>query len=383
MWALAGIVGVFLAVDLFLFYFAWELMLIPVYFLIVIWGHERRVYAATKFFLFTQCSGLLMLLAILALYFLHHRSTGVYTFEYSELLHTELSRNAELAIMLGFFVGFAVKLPMFPLHPWLPDAHTEGPTAASVILAGLLLKTGGYGLLRFVLPLFPRAAHELTPVALVLAVVGILYGAVMAFSQTDLKRLVAYTSVSHLGFVLLGIFSWNPLGLQGAIMTMICHGLSTGALFVLVGGLQERMHTRDLDRMGGLSAVMPRLSAAALFFSRASLGLPGLGDFVGEFLVLIGSYRVSVPLTVLATLGILASTFYALRMMRRAFFGPNSNSWRLPDLTPREGLIVGVMILGLLGLGFYHQPVIDTFRPVIASVQSDAPMRASAPGARP
>ena len=383
MWALSGIAGVFLAVDLFLFYFAWELMLIPVYFLIVIWGHERRVYAATKFFLFTQCSGLLMLIAILALYFIHHQSTGVYTFEYSELLHTQLGRNAELAIMLGFFVAFAVKLPVVPLHTWLPDAHTEGPTAASVVLAGLLLKTGGYGMLRFVLPLFPRAAHEITPVALVLAVVGILYGAVMAFSQTDLKRLVAYTSVSHLGFVLLGIFSWNALGLQGAIMTMICHGLSTGALFVLVGGLQERMHTRDLDRMGGLWAVMPRLSAAALFFSLASLGLPGLGDFVGEFLVLLGSYRVSVPLTVLATLGILASTFYALRMMQRAFFGPNTNSWRLPDLTPREGLIIGVMVLGLLGLGFYPQPVLDTFRPVIASVQSGAQMRASAPEARP
>jgi len=383
LWALSGITGVFLAVDLFLFYFAWELMLIPIYFLIVIWGHERRVYAATKFFLFTQCSGLLMLLAILALYFLHHQATGVYTFEYSDLLHTNLGRKAELAIMLGFFVAFAVKLPVVPLHTWLPDAHTEGPTAASVVLAGLLLKTGGYGLLRFVLPLFPRAAHELTPVALVLAVVGIVYGAVMAFSQADLKRLVAYTSVSHLGFVLLGIFSWNPLGFQGAIMTMICHGLSTGALFVLVGGLQERMHTRDLDRMGGLWAVMPRLSAAALFFSLASLGLPGLGDFVGEFLVLLGSYRVSVPLTVVATLGILASTFYALRMMQRAFFGPNTNSWRLPDLTPREGLIMTVMILGLLGLGFYPQPVFNTFRPVIASLQSEAQMASAAPGRQP
>jgi len=381
MWALSGIAGVFLAVDLFLFYFAWELMLIPMYFLIIIWGHERRVYAATKFFLFTQCSGLLMLIAILALYFLHHQATGVYTFEYSELLHTRLGRNTELAIMLGFFVAFAVKLPVVPLHTWLPDAHTEGPTAASVVLAGLLLKTGGYGLLRFVLPLFPRAAHEITPLALVLAVVGIIYGAVMAFSQTDLKRLVAYTSVSHLGFVLLGIFSWNALGLQGAIMTMICHGLSTGALFVRVGGLQERMHTRDLDRMGGLWAVMPRLSAAALFFSLASLGLPGLGDFVGEFLVLIGSYKVSVPVTVVATLGILASTFYALRMMQRAFFGPNTNSWRLPDLTPREGLIMTVMIVGLLGLGFYPQPVLDTFRPVIATLQSEAQL-ASAPSGR-
>jgi NADH-quinone oxidoreductase subunit M len=372
MWVLAGIVGVFLAVDLFLFYFAWELMLIPMYFLIVIWGHERRVYAATKFFLFTQCSGLLMLIAILALYFIHHQATGIYTFEYADLLHTPLSAGAELCIMLGFFVAFAVKLPVVPLHTWLPDAHTNAPTAGSVILAGLLLKTGGYGLLRFVVPLFPRAAHAFTPVAMALGVVGIIYGAVMAFSQTDLKRLVAYTSVSHLGFVLLGIFSWNALALQGAIMTMICHGLSTGALFVLVGGLQERIHTRDLERMGGIWSVAPCLSAAALFFSLASLGLPGMGDFVGEFLVLLGSYKVSVALTVLASLGILASTFYALRMMQRAFFGPNTNSVQLPDLTPREGLMTGAMMVGLLWLGLCPQLVLNTFAPAMSNLQHDA-----------
>jgi NADH-quinone oxidoreductase subunit M len=372
MWVLAGIAGVFLAVDLFLFYFAWELMLIPMFFLIVIWGHERRVYAGVKFFLFTQCSGLLMLLAILALYFIHHQATGVYTFEYSELLGTPLGSGAELCIMLGFFVAFAVKLPVVPLHTWLPDAHTEAPTAGSVILAGLLLKTGAYGMMRFVIPLFPRAAHEFTPVALVLAVIGIVYGAVMAFSQTDLKRLVAYTSVSHLGFVLLGIFSWNPLALQGAIMTMICHGLSTGSLFVLVGGLQERIHTRDVGRMGGLWTVAPLLSACALFFSLASLGLPGMGDFVGEFLVLLGSYRINITLTVVASLGILASTFYALRMMQRAFLGPNTNRWQLDDLTPREGLMIGAMIVGLLWLGLYPQPVLNTFAPALDNLQREA-----------
>ena len=337
MWVLAGIVGVFLALDLFLFYFAWELMLIPMYFLIVIWGHERRVYAAMKFFLFTQLSGLLMLIAILALYFIHHQTTGVFTFDYSELLGTELSPSSELLIMLGFFVAFAVKLPVVPLHTWLPDAHTEAPTAGSVILAGLLLKTGAYGLMRFVIPLFPSAAHEFAPVALVLAVIGIVYGAVMAFSQTDLKRLVAYTSVSHLGFVLLGIFSWNSLALQGAIMTMICHGLSTGGLFILVGGLQERIHTRDLDRMGGLWAAAPRLSAVALFFSLASLGLPGLGDFVGEFLVLLGAYQISVTITVVASLGVLASTFYALAHGAARFSG-SKHGWlatRRPDAARR------------------------------------------------
>jgi NADH-quinone oxidoreductase subunit M len=372
LWVLAGIAGVFLAVDLFLFYFAWELMLVPMYFLIVIWGHERRVYAAVKFFLFTQCSGLLMLLAILALYFIHHQVTGVYTFEYSELLNTHISSGVELWIMLGFFVAFAVKLPAVPLHTWLPDAHTEAPTAGSVILAGLLLKTGAYGLMRFVIPLFPHAAHQFTPVALVLAVIGIVYGAVMAYSQTDFKRLVAYTSVSHLGFVLLGIFSWNPLALQGAIITMICHGLSTGGLFVLVGGLQERLHTRDLDRMGGLWTAAPRLSGAALFFSMASFGLPGIGDFVGEFLVLLGSYRISVPITVVASIGILTSTFYAVRMVQRAFQGPNPQAWSLSDLTPREGVMVAAMIVGLLWLGLYPQPVLNTFKPALQNLQHEA-----------
>jgi NADH-quinone oxidoreductase subunit M len=372
MWVLAGIVGVFLAMDLFLFYFAWELMLVPMYFLIIIWGHERRVYAGAKFFLFTQCSGLLMLLAILALYFLHHRATGVYTFEYSQLLHTPLNHRTELWMMLGFFVAFAVKLPVVPLHTWLPDAHTQAPTAGSIILAGLLLKTGAYGLLRFVVPLFPHAAHEFTPVAMVLAAIGIVYGAVMAYSQTDLKRLVAYTSVSHLGFVLLGIFSWNPLALQGAITTMICHGLSTGGLFILVGSLQERIHTRDLNQMGGLWTVVPRLSGAALFFCLGSLGLPGLGDFVGEFLVLLGSYKVSPAITVVATLGVLTSTFYALRMVQRAFQGPNTRAWHPADLNPREGFMMAVMIVALLGLGLYPQPVFKTSGLALENLQREA-----------
>ena len=372
MWMMAGIAGVFLALDLFLFYFAWELMLIPMYFLIAIWGHERRIYAAIKFLLFTQLSGLLMLIAILALYVMHHQATGVYTFQYGDLLGTELTPGAELWIMLGFIIAFAVKLPVVPLHSWLPDAHSEASTAGSVILAGLLLKTGAYGLLRFVVPLFPNAAHEFTPVALVLAVIGIVYGAVMAFSQTDLKRLVAYTSVSHLGFVLLGIFSWNPLGLQGAVMTMICHGLSTGALFILVGALQERTHTRDMGRMGGLWTTVPYLSGASLFFSLATLGLPGLGDFVGEFLVLLGSYQISVWITVVAALGILVSTFYALRMVQRVFHGVNTQRWQLPDLSPREALIIAPMIVTLLWLGLYPQPVLNTFAPAVHNLQREA-----------
>jgi NADH-quinone oxidoreductase subunit M len=369
LWTLAGITGVFLAVDLFLFYFAWELMLVPMYFLIAVWGHENRVYAAVKFFIFTQLGGLLMLIAILALYFLHHRATGIYTFEYSELLGTALPPGAETWLMLGFFTAFAVKMPVVPLHTWLPDAHTEAPTAGSVLLAGLLLKTGAYGMLRFVLPLFPGAAHAFAPFAMVLGVVGILYGALLAFAQTDLKRLVAYTSVSHLGFVLLGIFTGNALALQGAVVTMLCHGISTGALFVLAGVLQERIHSRQLLQMGGLWAAAPRLSGAALFFVLASIGLPGLGDFVGEFLVLLGVWPVSISLAAIAAVGVLVATLYGVRLVQRAFHGPNVHDWRFEDLVPREGLAVAVMAATLVWLGLYPQPVIQTFRPAMERLE--------------
>jgi NADH-quinone oxidoreductase subunit M len=366
LWILAGIVGVFLALDLFLFYFAWELMLVPMYFLIAIWGHERRAYAAVKFFLFTQLSGLLMLIAILALCFAHHQTSGTYSFEYTDLVGTPLAPHAAILIMLGFFAAFAVKLPMFPLHTWLPDAHTEAPTAGSIILAGLLLKTGAYGLLRFVMPLFPGAAREFAPVAMTLAVIGILYGAILAFAQTDLKRLVAYTSISHLGFVLLGIFAANPLALQGALLTIICHGISTGALFVVAGVLQERLHTREMYRMGGLWSTAPRLGGVGLFFVLASLGLPGLGDFVGEFLVLLGTYQVSVPLTVVAAVGVLGSTFYGLKLVQRIFHGPNVHGLRVPDLAVREAIVLGPMMASLLWLGLYPQPVLDTLSRVVS-----------------
>jgi NADH-quinone oxidoreductase subunit M len=362
LWTLAGIAAVFLAADLFLFYFAWELMLVPMYFLIAVWGHENRVYAAVKFFLFTQLSGLLMLVAILALYFLHQAATGVYTFDYRDLLGTPLAPRTETWLMLGFFAAFAVKLPMVPLHTWLPDAHTEAPTAGSVLLAALMLKTGAYGMLRFVVPLFSDAARALAPAAMVLGVVGILYGAVLAFGQTDLKRLVAYTSVSHLGFVLLGIFVGNELALQGAVVTMVCHAISTGALFVLVGALQDRIHSRQLEQMGGLWAAMPRLSGSVLFFTLASLGLPGLGDFVGEFLVLLGAWRKSPSLAAVAAVGVLAATFYGVRLVQRALHGPNVHNWRLPDLVPREALVVTLMAGTLLWLGLYPQPLIRTFQ---------------------
>jgi len=373
---LGAIVGVFLAVDLFLFYFAWELMLVPMYFLIAVWGHERRIYAAVKFFIFTQACGLLMLVSILALVFAHHQATGVYTFEYADLLNTPLSRGAAFLMMLGMFLGFAVKLPMFPLHPWLPDAHTEAPTAGSLILAGLLLKTGAYGLLRFVLPLFPEASRDFAPAAMTLAVAGIVYGAVMAFAQTDLKRLVAYTSVSHLGFVLLGIYARNDWALEGALVSMIAHGVSTGSLFMLVGQLQERTHTREMDRLGGLWATIPRLSGIAMFFAMGSMGLPGLGDFVGEFLVLMGTYYAGhFGLTVAASVGVLFSTLYALKFIQRAYHGPNTHQWKIQDLAPREALIFAPMIVVLLWLGVYPQPVIRTFQPAMQAIQqfSNAP----------
>jgi NADH-quinone oxidoreductase subunit M len=365
---LAGIIGVFLALDMILFYFFWELMLVPMYFLIGIWGHENRIYAAIKFFIFTQAGGLFMLMAILGLYFIHGQNTGTYTFNYSELLGTSIAASTSMWLMLGFFIAFAVKLPVVPIHTWLPDAHTEAPTAGSVILAGLLLKTGAYGMLRFVIPFFPQAALVFAPVAMGLAVISIIYGAVMAFAQSDIKRLVAYTSVSHLGFVLLGIFALNAISLQGAVMQMICHGLSTGALFIVVGMLQERIHTRDMNRMGGLWSSVPRIGGIALFFALASLGLPGLGNFVGEFLVLAGTFKANAFLAVPAAFGLVLSVIYALWMIQRTFYGPLQNAWHLPDLSLREAAITGVMAVGLLWLGLNPQPVLDTASPALLSL---------------
>jgi NADH-quinone oxidoreductase subunit M len=365
LWALAGIIGVFLALDLLLFFLFWELMLIPMVFLIALWGHERRTYAATKFFLFTQGGGLLLLVAILALVIADYRRTGLFTFDYFTLAHTAQGGPAATWLMLGFFAAFAVKLPAVPLHTWLPDAHTEAPTAGSVMLAGLLLKTGAYGLLRFAIPLFPAQSHAFAPVAMVLGVIGILYGAVLAFAQDDIKRMVAYTSVSHLGFVLLGIYAGTRLALVGVIIQMLAHGLSTGGLFVLVGALQERLHTRDLRRMGGLWAVMPRLAAITLVFAIASLGLPGLGDFVGEFLVLLGTYPSAPGFAIAGSLGLVASALYALRLVQRALYGECRAA--APDLGPRHMAVMAVMMAGLVWFGLYPQAIFDIVTPVLAS----------------
>ena len=360
LWVLAGIAGVFLTMDLFLFYFFWEVMLIPMFFLIILWGHENRRYAAFKFFIFTQASGLLMLLSILGLYFVHGNQTGIYSFDYFQLLGTEPAPHIALWLMLGFLAAFVVKLPVVPFHSWLPDAHSEAPTAGSLILAGLLLKTGAYGLMRFIVPLFKTAAMDIAPWAMAIGVLGIIYGAVLAFSQTDLKRLVAYTSVSHMGFIMLGVFSFNELANQGVVMQMITHGISTGALFIVAGFIYERIHTRDIRQMGGFWKKMPFLGATALVFAMASLGLPGLGNFIAEFLTLVGAWQATHKLTIVATIGLVAATIYSLRILQKVFYGTQTNSLELSDLSLREKIIMMVLVTSILWLGLFPQPVLNT-----------------------
>ncbi|MGX5816823.1 complex I subunit 4 family protein [Chitinophaga lutea] len=373
LFVLAGITGVFLTMDLFLFYFFWEVMLIPMYFLIGIWGHGNRLYAALKFFIFTQAGGLLMLLSILGLYFVHGHNTGVYTFSYFELLNTPMSQTLGRWLMLGFLVAFVVKLPAVPFHTWLPDAHTEAPTAGSVVLAGLLLKTGAYGILRFVLPLFPEASHFFAPWLMALGAVGILYGGQLAYAQTDFKRLVAYTSVSHMGFVLVGAFAFTELAYQGVVLQLITHGISTGALFMIAGSLYDRLHTRELDRMGGLWPAMPGLGTVSMVFVMASLGLPGLGNFVAEFLILAGAWPSQPWVTAAAAVGLVVATIYSLRIMQKVFFGHSPREYKLPDLSFREMVLFVPLIIVILWLGVYPQPVINTARPAAPAMALQPP----------
>ena len=370
LWTLAGVVGVFTAMDLFLFFLFWEVMLVPMYFLIAIWGHEQRAYASMKFFLFTQISGLLMLFSIIGLAYAHYASSGTLTFNYFDLLGTQLAPELGIYLMLGFFIAFMVKLPGVPFHTWLPDAHTQAPTAGSVILAGILLKTGAYGLIRFVLPLFPDAALQFRWPAMLLGAISIVYGGYMAFAQTDFKRLVAYSSVSHMGFVLLGVFAWTQVAVQGAVMQMIAHGFSTAALFMMAGALQQRLHTREMARMGGLWMHAPRMGAIALFFIVASVGMPGLGNFVGEFMVLLGAFAIDVPLTIAAALGLVVAAVYGLSLMQRTFQGPpNPELAGMRDFGVRETGIMLIMAAGLIWLGVYPQPVLDVSGPVVESLR--------------
>jgi len=372
MWTLAGVIGVFAALDLFLFFLFWEVMLIPMYFLIAIYGHENRSYAAMKFFLFTQISGLLMLFAIVVLVYQNYATSGVITFDYHALLEADIPPDVAYWLMLGFFVAFVVKLPSVPFHTWLPDAHTQAPTAGSVLLAGIMLKTGAYGLLRFVVPLFPEAALDFRWPAMLLGAVSVVYGGYMAFSQTDFKRLVAYSSVSHMGFVLIGVFAWNQLAVQGSVVQMLAHGLSSAALFMLAGALQQRLHTREMSQMGGLWIRAPRMGVVALFFVVASLGMPGLGTFVGEFLVLMGAFQVDVGLTVVAALGIVFAAVYSLALMQRAFQGPpNVEISTMADFGAREMTVMIAMMIGLIVLGIFPQPVLDLALPTLLELGLD------------
>ena len=381
LWTLAGVVGVFTALDLFLFFFFWEVMLIPMYFIIAVWGHENRNYAAMKFFLFTQISGMLMLVSILVMAYLHYLQFGVMSFNYQDLLAVNTTGKTQLWIMLGFFAAFATKLPSIPFHSWLPDAHSQAPTAGSVILAGVLLKTGAYGLIRFVMPLFPEAALAFAPVAMTLAAVSILYSAKVAFAQQDLKRLIAYSSVSHMGFVMLGVFAWNEIALQGAVMTMLAHGLSAAALFMLAGGLQHRIHTRNLADMGGFWTRVPRMAVVALFFSVAALGMPGLGNFIGEFLALLGAFQANVWLTVISCFGVVLASVYSLWVLQQVFQGKYNNSRldesRLTDLSGREMVYFGAMMIGLVWMGMYPQTFLDMSAHTLADLLSATALTAA------
>jgi NADH-quinone oxidoreductase subunit M len=357
-----GLLGVFSSLDLFLFYLFWEASLIPMYFLIGIWGYGRRIYAAMKFVLFTLVGSLLMLVAILFLYF---AVSGSPTFDYRELLGLSLDVGTQRWLFLAFFASFAVKVPLVPLHTWLPDAHTEAPTAGSVILAGIFLKMGAYGLIRFGIPLFPDAARELLPVVIALAVIGIIYGALVAMMQKDLKRLIAYSSVAHLGFVVLGLFVGSIQGMSGGILQMVNHGLSTGALFMLVGALYDRRHTRLIADFGGLAKSVPIFAGVFLFVALSSLGLPGLNGFVGEFLILLGTFLTYRWWVVPAAFGVVLAAIYLLWAYQRVFHGEPvvEENRLLPDLNLREVAMLAPIVALIALIGVYPKPFLDRIEP--------------------
>ena len=372
-----GMVGVFVSLDLFLFYVFWEAMLIPMYVIIGVWGGAERIYAAVKFVLYTMAGSLLMLVAILVLYFQHGSATGTYTFDVPTLARWVVPPGPTQNLMFAAFaLAFAIKVPLFPFHTWLPDAHVEAPTAGSVILAAVLLKMGTYGFLRFCLPFFPDASLTFGPLMFALAVVGIVYGAWVSTVQPDLKKLVAYSSVSHLGFVVLGIFTLNVQGMTGGLIQMVNHGLSTGALFLLVGMIYERRHKRRIADFGGLWQVMPALSAVFLVAALSSLGLPGLNGFVGEFLVLVGAFQVNRLLAAVATTGIIFAAVYLLWMYQRVFFGEvqHEDNRRLPDLDRREWALLAPVVVLIVWIGVYPLtftgPTEASLKALIAQVES-------------
>jgi NADH-quinone oxidoreductase subunit M len=372
----AGMIGAFLALDLFVFYVFWELMLIPMYFIIGIWGGERRLYAAIKFVIYTLVGSLLMLVAILYLYGQWHAASGSYSFDYTNISHLQLPIVPQMLCFAAFALAFAIKVPIFPLHTWLPDAHVEAPTGGSVILAAVLLKFGTYGFIRFALPFFPLAAEAAAPLIATLSVIGIVYGALMAYVQDDAKKLVAYSSVSHLGFVVLGILTLNPQGVQGALYQMLGHGIATGGLFLAVGLLYDRRHTRRLSDFGGLWKQMPIFAACFLVIVLASVGLPGLCGFVGEFLVLLGTFTANktwaangmtgffpMPklMGAISATAVILAAMYLLTMYQKLMFGPldKAENRAVRDIRGRETWVFGIIVVAALALGIFPQPILS------------------------
>ncbi len=376
----AAMIGVFISLDLFLFYLFWDAMLIPMYFLIGVWGYEQRIYAAVKFMLYTMAGSVLMLLAIIWIAYYHQTVTGVVSFDLLDLYALNIPAGLQTWLFLAFTVAFAIKVPLFPFHTWLPDAHVQAPTAGSVILAGVLLKMGTYGLLRFSFPLFPEAAMQFAPYLAVLAVIGIVYGALVAMVQPDMKKLVAYSSVSHLGFVVLGLCAMNVNGVQGAVFQMLAHGVSTGGLFLIVGMLSERRHTKLIAEYGGLKAVMPKLVAMFLLITLASIALPGMNGFVGEFLIFVGSFAEHRWLTVIAVSGVILSAVYMLWMFQRVNYGPltNPKNQGLRDLSPREWVVIVPIVAMCIGMGVaprvFLQPMEPAVKRVVEQVRGVGPV---------
>jgi len=380
----AAMIGVFVSLDFVLFYVFWEAMLIPMYLIIGVWGGPNRIYAAIKFFLYTLAGSLLLLVAILVLYF-----SGERTFDILHLMNQPYPAAVQFWVFWAFFFAFAIKVPMFPFHTWLPDAHVEAPTAGSVILASVLLKMGGYGFLRFCLPMAPQASRSFNEFILVLSVIAILYGAYMALAQTDLKKLIAYSSVSHMGFVTLGIFVFNAQGIEGALLQMVNHGITTGALFLLVGMIYDRTHSRLIADYGGIARPMPRYGAMLGIFALSSLGLPGMNSFVGEFLVLLGVFMTHAGLAVAATLGVILAAVYLLWMVQRILFGPvtKSDNARLTDLGTREMAILAPLVVLVFAIGFYPDPLLSLMHAsvahLLAQVNAAAPLQFSEVWIRP
>ncbi len=373
-----GMLGVFMSLDFFLFYVFWEVMLVPMYFIIGVWGGPRKLYAAIKFFLYTLAGSVLMLLGILALYFHYHSDTGTYTFNFVQLMNHGWPFELQRWVFWAFMVGFAIKVPMFPFHTWLPDAHVEAPTAGSVILAGVLLKMGTYGFIRFSLPLLPEYSRNSTTVAIMvtLSIIAIIYGALVSMMQRDMKKLIAYSSVSHLGFCTLGIFALNPHGLSGSVIQQVNHGISTGALFLIAGLIYERRHTREIKELGGLSNVMPRYATLFMIVMLSSIGLPLLNGFIGEFTILQGAFEVSWRWAAWAVAGIVLGAAYMLWLYQRTMFGPcdNPKNQALKDLNLREVMTLVPLILWAFWIGLYPKPYFDVLRqPVEAIVQRTNP----------